>query len=277
MNLIKNTIKADFTITPNGLIYDESLPKESRFLFIWMAGKPDDFEFTMENLAACLCWHVDTLRKYMAPLLKAGWMTRNKVRRAGGEFDTYEYFLHSVPVFVPVAIPPHPKITGAVNNGNGKNRVLNNKENPSPTPESKKSEPETSPEAWLATADERLETALAKLRNLLESQPDLVQLITGEARVKITPAEFRQEAEEWLRYNRDNYQVVMNPAKFLRGGRNSFFSWLRNPIRDKKSTQGSQKPAWQQKEEPQGGLRYDRPAQQAEAPEFTNLAKTLKA
>ena len=96
MNNVKNAIRKGFTITPNALINDNEMSDRARFLFVYMAAKPDEWEFYLEPMAQSLGYSLDTLRKYMKELLSSGWVTRERKRDAG-KFDCYDYTLHPSP------------------------------------------------------------------------------------------------------------------------------------------------------------------------------------
>ena len=123
MNLVRNNIKRDFAQVPNTLINDNSLSDRARFLFCYMAAKPDGWKFYQDKMAKDLKMSLDTLRKYLAELIDSGWVSRTMVRE-GGKFDSYEYYLNPEPCR---------KNTDSVKNGLGKiptreNSVLNNTE-----------------------------------------------------------------------------------------------------------------------------------------------------
>lgn len=92
MNKVKNSIRKGFTTIPNELINDDSLTDRARFLFCYMASKPDDWKFYQEPLCKSLGYSLDTLRKYIDELLKSGWITRQLIRQEG-RFDSFEYDL----------------------------------------------------------------------------------------------------------------------------------------------------------------------------------------
>lgn len=96
MNNVKNNLRKDFTITPNELINDDSLTPQARFLFTYMASKPDDWKFVQEPMAKNFNWSLPTLRKYLKELLAAGWISRERSRDEG-KFDSFDYTLHSSP------------------------------------------------------------------------------------------------------------------------------------------------------------------------------------
>lgn len=123
MNLVRNNIKRDFAQVPNTLINDNSLSDRARFLFCYMAAKPDGWKFYQDKMAKDLKMSLDTLRKYLAELIDSGWVSRTLVRE-GGKFDSYEYDLNPEPCR---------KNTDTVKNQVGKiptreNSVLNNTE-----------------------------------------------------------------------------------------------------------------------------------------------------
>lgn len=89
-------MKKDFTVIPNSLINDNSLSDRARFLFCYMASKPDNWLFYQEPLAKDLGYSLDTLRKYLKELISAGWVSRDE-RREDGKFDSFDYTLHPSP------------------------------------------------------------------------------------------------------------------------------------------------------------------------------------
>lgn len=97
MNTVKNNLHRDFTTIPNDLVNDDTLHPVARFLFVFMASKPDDWKFWTEELCTGLGISDKTLGKYMRSLVKSGWISREQVRTEGGEFSTYNYTLHSSP------------------------------------------------------------------------------------------------------------------------------------------------------------------------------------
>ena len=101
MNTVKNNIHRDFTTIPNALINDTTIDKVARFLFVFMASKPDDWKFWNEELCAGVGVTDKTLLKYMNILIKSGWISREQVRSETGEFSTYNYTLRSYPDISP--------------------------------------------------------------------------------------------------------------------------------------------------------------------------------
>ena len=93
MNTFRNNLRRNFTTIPNALILDNTLSDRARFMFCYMASKPDDWVFYQANMARELGYSVDTARKYIDELIKAGWMTREMRRNDKGKYDSYDYVL----------------------------------------------------------------------------------------------------------------------------------------------------------------------------------------
>lgn len=82
------------------LINDNSMSDRARFVYCFMACKPDDWDFYMEPLAKELGYSVDTLRKYINELIDAGWLTKgeqDKIKDNKGKikFGACKYTLHA--------------------------------------------------------------------------------------------------------------------------------------------------------------------------------------
>ncbi len=97
MNEIKNNIKKGFTVIPNDLVNDNSISPQARFLFVYMASKPDDWRFYQSSLADDMGWSLDTLRKYQVELIRTGWIGREQNRKEREKFDGFDYTLHASP------------------------------------------------------------------------------------------------------------------------------------------------------------------------------------
>ena len=61
MNLVRNNIKRDFAQVPNTLINDNSLSDRARFLFCYMAAKPDGSKFYQDKMAKGNLTHTNTI------------------------------------------------------------------------------------------------------------------------------------------------------------------------------------------------------------------------
>lgn len=98
MNNIKNNISKNFTIVPNALINDNELTDRARFIFVYMASKPDDWSFLNFELSKSLKYSIKTLRKYIEELNHSGWITKFPQSRISGLFTANTYILNSSPV-----------------------------------------------------------------------------------------------------------------------------------------------------------------------------------
>jgi len=83
-----------FTVAPNALIQDDTISDRARFLYVYMASKPDDWEFFLPPLARSLGYSIQTLRKYLKELEGKGWITNAGQNRECGTFGANEYTLH---------------------------------------------------------------------------------------------------------------------------------------------------------------------------------------
>lgn len=97
MNNIKNNIRKDFTMIPNALINDNQLTDRARFVFVYMASKPDDWTFYNSELSKSIKYSIKTLRKYIEELCHSGWITRYQQSRINGLFTANTYSLNSTP------------------------------------------------------------------------------------------------------------------------------------------------------------------------------------
>lgn len=94
---IKNNIKKNFTIVPNELILDNSLSDRARFIFVYMASKPDDWNFYMGNMCKELKLSEDTIRKYINELSDAGWLLNLGQTNENGRYSAVGYELLIAP------------------------------------------------------------------------------------------------------------------------------------------------------------------------------------
>ena len=124
MNQIKNTIKKEFTIIPNALINDNNLSDRARFIFVYMASKPDDWIFYNSEISKSLKLTIDTLRKYMKELFASGWITKHEQIREMGMFGPNVYVLNSFPK----QVSPYMVFSDTEKNRNGKKQVHNKKD-----------------------------------------------------------------------------------------------------------------------------------------------------
>lgn len=81
-----------FGSIPRDLVYDDNLSDRARFLYVYMAMKPEGWEFFQEKMAKELHYTRETLRKYLDELIVAGWITEyEQINGEGGKFTTLDY------------------------------------------------------------------------------------------------------------------------------------------------------------------------------------------
>lgn len=85
-----------FQPIPRDLIQDCGLSAQARFLYAYMAAKPEGWEFWQEVMAREVRVSVDTLRKYLYELRDAGWLEIGK-QDNGGRFGATQYILKALP------------------------------------------------------------------------------------------------------------------------------------------------------------------------------------
>lgn len=129
MNKVKNRIKRGFTVVPNELINDLSISPVARFLFVYMASKPDDWDFYQTELMnATGIKDPRTFRRYMSELTDPGWITRSRTRAEGAQFSSYDYTLHEKPECKKCTVEPECKNSTMEKMHSAKNAPLTNKD-----------------------------------------------------------------------------------------------------------------------------------------------------
>ncbi len=102
---------------PRELVFDKSLSDRARFVYVFMACKPDDWDFYLEPMAKDIGYSVDTLRKYLNELVASGWLVKGEQSNEHGIFGAVEYTLKAT------------KITDTENFRYGKNAAQKNIDN----------------------------------------------------------------------------------------------------------------------------------------------------
>lgn len=94
MGNFKNELHG-YKVIPCELVFDKTLSDRARFVFVFMACKPEDWEFFLEPMAKDIGYSVDTLRKYINELVDGGWLTKGLQQKNNGLFGAVEYTLKS--------------------------------------------------------------------------------------------------------------------------------------------------------------------------------------
>ena len=90
-------MKRDGFIVPRELVFDKALSDRARFVYVFMACKPNDCNFYLEPMAKEIGYSVDTLRKYINELIESGWIEKGEQQTEKGKFGATEYVLISEP------------------------------------------------------------------------------------------------------------------------------------------------------------------------------------
>ena len=85
-----------FQPIPRDLIQDCGLSAQARFVYAYMAAKPEGWEFWQEVMSKEVGMSVATLRKYLYELRDAGWLEIGKQNHIKG-FGAVQYILKAVP------------------------------------------------------------------------------------------------------------------------------------------------------------------------------------
>lgn len=92
MGNFKNELKG-FESIPRDVVFDESLSDRARFVFIYMACKPADWDFFIDPMSKELGYSAETLRKYINELVESGWLVKGEQKNEKGVFGATEYTL----------------------------------------------------------------------------------------------------------------------------------------------------------------------------------------
>ena len=84
----------NFQVIPRELIFDNSLSDRARFVYCFMASKPDGWDFLLNPMAKELGYSVETLRKYINELIAVGWLKKGE-QNNDGKFGAVVYTLLS--------------------------------------------------------------------------------------------------------------------------------------------------------------------------------------
>lgn len=102
---------------PRELVFDKTLSDRARFVYVFMACKPDGWDFFLEPMSKDIGYSVDTLRKYLNELVASGWLVKGEQSNEHGIFGAVEYTLKAN------------KITDTENFRYGKNAAQKNIDN----------------------------------------------------------------------------------------------------------------------------------------------------
>lgn len=81
---------------PRNLIFDNTMSDRARFLFCYMASKPEDWNFYLSAMSKELGYSVETVRKYITELIEKGWLVKGQ-QKNDGRFGAVSYTLKAHP------------------------------------------------------------------------------------------------------------------------------------------------------------------------------------
>lgn len=116
-----------FQPIPRDLIQDCGLTAQARFIYAYMAAKPEGWEFWQDVMSREVGMSVATLRKYLYELRDAGWLTIGSHKVEGsGKFGAVQYTLKAIADKSIDEILPYGKNTTMGNLPYGKNTTVEN-------------------------------------------------------------------------------------------------------------------------------------------------------
>lgn len=93
MAKIINKVAEGYQIIPRELIFDSAISDRARFVYCFMASKPEGWDFFLEPMAKEIGYSKDTLRKYINELVDGGWLVRGEQSNTNGLFGAVYYEL----------------------------------------------------------------------------------------------------------------------------------------------------------------------------------------
>lgn len=84
---------SNYQVIPRELIFDNTLSDRARFVYCYMASKPNGWDFYMNPMAKEIGYSVETLRKYINELVENGWLVKGE-QKNNGLFGAVTYTLN---------------------------------------------------------------------------------------------------------------------------------------------------------------------------------------
>lgn len=94
-----NNLRKNFTQIPNDLINDKSIDPKARFLFVYMASKPDGWKFYRKEVEDGCGFGMHTRIKYTKELEDKGWISIKQNKSKKGRFESNDITLHERPCY----------------------------------------------------------------------------------------------------------------------------------------------------------------------------------
>lgn len=84
---------SNYQPVPRELVFDKTISDRARFVYVFMACKPDDWDFYLEPMSKEIGYSTETLRKYINELVESGWLVKGNQINDNGKFGAVEYIL----------------------------------------------------------------------------------------------------------------------------------------------------------------------------------------
>lgn len=189
---------------PKRLVFDNALSDRARFVYVFMACKPDDWEFFLEPMAKEIGYSVETLRKYINELVSSGWLEKGKQQNGNGVFGAVEYILKESN-FTDTEKTRHGNFTALNNNNiiiennNIEREEEKNKIKKEKTIDKKKTRKELFEECWLAYKRKGVKKlAFEQWCKLTDSEKDSV-MPHIKAYTQVREKVYQKDFERYLR------------------------------------------------------------------------------
>ena len=183
-----------YQVIPRELIFDNTLSDRARFVYCYMASKPNNWEFFMTPMAKEIGYSVDTLRKYINELIESGWLIKGE-QKNDGLFGAVTYTLNST------------KISDTGKNRYGEIPTQHNRDNRQNTDKKQKEEREESlskkdelfEECWKAYRRKGSKSKAKSYWNKLKDDEKNRVLDHIKAYVSARDINYQQDFERYLR------------------------------------------------------------------------------
>ena len=183
-----------YQVIPRELIFDNTLSDRARFVYCYMASKPNNWEFFMTPMAKEIGYSVDTLRKYINELIESGWLIKGE-QKNDGLFGAVTYTLNST------------KISDTEKNRYGEIPTQHNRDNRQNTDKKQKEEREESlskkdelfEECWKAYRRKGSKSKAKSYWNKLKDDEKNRVLDHIKAYVSARDINYQQDFERYLR------------------------------------------------------------------------------
>lgn len=124
MAKVNNKTKG-YNMISREVVFDTAISDRARFLYVYMACKPESWEFYQDKVAEELGYKKDTLRKYLDELITRGWITEDEQRNSG----QFGCLVYTIEIKRRDGNLPIRKNTDTEKNRNGKNHNQRNIDN----------------------------------------------------------------------------------------------------------------------------------------------------